>query len=99
MMSDTPQPEGVMTEVAPIEIDRPCARCGYNLRGLKPDGHCPECGSSLAQSLQGNFLRFSDPVWLDKLRLGTTLIIWNVIATGAALFAVWIAAMEDMPTG
>ena len=88
MMSDTPQPDGVMAEVVPIETDRPCARCGYNLRGLKPDGHCPECGSSIEQSLQGNFLRFADPVWLDKLRFGTTLMIWNIIIMVIALVGV-----------
>ncbi len=41
MMSDTPIPDVVMAEVAAIETDQPCARCGYNLRGLKPNGQCP----------------------------------------------------------
>src|SRR3954454_11492094 len=25
--------------------DRPCANCGYNLRGLAYDSACPECGA------------------------------------------------------
>ncbi len=74
-----------MAQVAPIETDQPCARCGYNLRGLMPNGQCPECGSSIAQSLQGNFLRFADPAWIDKLRLGTTLMLWNIIIIVVAL--------------
>jgi len=28
----------------PIDHDRFCRRCGFNLRGLKPGGACPECG-------------------------------------------------------
>jgi len=28
-----------------IAHDAHCHRCGYNLRGLKPSGRCPECGA------------------------------------------------------
>ncbi|MEX0655394.1 MAG: hypothetical protein WD534_12405 [Phycisphaeraceae bacterium] len=28
-----------------------CADCGYDLRGLTTDGHCPECGLSIVESL------------------------------------------------
>lgn len=31
------------TEV--IDSDAPCGKCGYNLRGLKIPGNCPECGT------------------------------------------------------
>jgi len=31
--------------------DLPCVRCGYNLRGLKAEGNCPECGASVGKSL------------------------------------------------
>jgi hypothetical protein len=68
-----------MAVAVPIDTDKPCARCGYNLRGLMPDGQCPECSSAIAQSLRGNLLRFADAAWLDKLRLGTTLMIWNIV--------------------
>lgn len=30
-----------------LEHDRPCATCGYNLKGLSPGGVCPECGSPI----------------------------------------------------
>lgn len=30
--------------MASIDYDRACAGCGYNLRGLKMEGRCPECG-------------------------------------------------------
>ncbi len=35
----------------PFDKDIPCIRCDYNLRGLKPDGQCPECGASIRKSL------------------------------------------------
>src|SRR5207253_4221002 len=28
-----------------------CATCGYDLRGLAPDGRCPECGTPIAHVL------------------------------------------------
>lgn len=30
-----------------IEHNRPCTRCGYNLKGLAPGGQCPECGAPI----------------------------------------------------
>jgi len=30
-----------------FEVDQHCFSCGYNLRGLHPDGACPECGNPL----------------------------------------------------
>lgn len=34
-----------------LTIDVACAGCGYDLRGLSPQGRCPECGGSIAESL------------------------------------------------
>lgn len=65
----------------PIEEDTICARCGYNVRGLRADGLCPECGTPIARSLQGNLLRFADPAWLDKLRFGVALRLWNILVS------------------
>jgi hypothetical protein len=35
----------------PFDQDLPCLRCGYNLRGLKPTGQCPECGANIRKAL------------------------------------------------
>ncbi len=73
-----------------LENDVKCTRCGYNLRGLSVDKLCPECGTPIERSTHGNFLRFADPAWLDKLRLGTVVMVWNlliilVLGVGAVL--------------
>ena len=44
-----------------LEDDLACVACSYNLRGLSPDGACPECGTTVERSTRGNLLRFSDP--------------------------------------
>ncbi len=75
-----------MTEIAPIPTplvhDILCIGCGYNLRGLEPSGRCPECGLSVADSNRGDFLFFSDPQWLRKVRFGATLKLWNLLIAG-----------------
>lgn len=61
-----------MTSAPPIDSDTPCGRCGYNLRGLSPDGQCPECGTPIAPSLT-HWLAHADPQWRRKLAAGALL--------------------------
>jgi|GEM_PF-5180454 len=37
--------------VTTIGESLPCVRCGYDLRGLREDGRCPECGARIKLSL------------------------------------------------
>ena len=62
-----------------LAADQPCVVCGYNLRGLSTDGTCPECGSPVERSLQGNLLRFSGADYLKKLHDGVFLIQASLI--------------------
>lgn len=72
-----------MTEIAPTPAplihDILCIGCGYNLRGLEPSGRCPECGLAIADSNRGDRLAFADPAWLNKLRFGASLKLWNIL--------------------
>ncbi len=62
-----------------IEQDMDCMSCGYNLRGLRLGGRCPECGAAISRSSFGNLLKYSDPDWVDQLRLGVLLMLWNIL--------------------
>lgn len=62
-----------------IICDRTCRRCGYNLRGLREDGRCPECGTPIGLSTRGDLLRFADPAWVEKLALGIKYMLWGIV--------------------
>jgi hypothetical protein len=76
--------------------DVPCLRCGYNLRGLAPDGACPECGTPVARSLRGNLLRYSDPAYVARIHTGVfiiqAVIIVQILLVVAALTLALAAA-------
>ena len=50
--ADPPDEEGDDESAIALDKDLPCLHCGYNLRGLKVGGHCPECGSRIRKSLE-----------------------------------------------
>ena len=52
---------------------RVCLQCGYQLDGLRSDRECPECGTPVARSLQGDLLRYSAPDHLRMLHVGITI--------------------------
>lgn len=51
-----------------IDVDRACIQCGYNLRGLKPDGRCPECGRPIGKKRRG-------PVFADQMSAAP--LVWT----------------------
>lgn len=65
----------------PLGFDTPCVHCGYNLRGLRPRGLCPECGREIVDSTRGSLLRHADPEWLMTLRKGAALKLWQILLT------------------
>ena len=56
-----------------------CRRCGYDLRGRPINGVCSECGTSVARSVHGDFLRLSDPRWVEKLAHGTLWVTFGLL--------------------
>jgi hypothetical protein len=62
-----------------IAGDLPCRQCGYNLRGLRPHGQCPECAGAVGLSLRGDRLCFADPVWVRRLARGARWALWGLV--------------------
>ncbi len=63
----------------PLDQDVPCLVCGYNLRGLRTDGRCPECGTPVGRSLHGNYFRFAGPAYVRTLARGMSLVLWGFL--------------------
>lgn len=78
------------TSIETIDRDLPCARCGYNLRGIAGDDKCPECGSPVEYSLHGDWLRYADRYWAKQVLRG---LQWTMVSRAAIaiLFVINIA--------
>lgn len=77
---------------AGVELDLPCYRCGYNVRGLAADGRCPECAAGVDETLRRDAaqragrpmpLDESDPRWVRTLARGSALMLFG----GAGMMA------------
>jgi ribosomal protein L37E len=80
---DTGAPNGGHEQSNPQHVD--CIRCGYNLHGLTMGGTCPECGTPVARTLDGNVLRYSSPEYLNKLQRGILFIVISYILSLAMM--------------
>lgn len=70
-----------------IDRDLACLRCGYNLRTLRGDARCPECGLGVLATLRRNVtLSETDLRWLDTLKRGVRLVAASMLVWGIALF-------------
>ena len=78
-----------------VNEDIPCRKCGYNLRSMRTDGRCPECGTSVWVSLQGTLLRYSDPNWVETIRRGFARMIAGItIVVAVIIVAIILGAMR-----
>lgn len=69
-----------------IDRDRPCAGCGYNVRGLKISGVCPECGLPIRSTSNIDDPLSSMPLEvIRKFRLGSWAASACVIAMAAVM--------------
>jgi hypothetical protein len=81
MDMETPPSVGLFDACGVIVADLECKKCSYNLRGLRDEGRCPECGTPIGLSTRGDFLRFSNPDWVDKVALGLKIILWMILVS------------------
>jgi len=82
--ADAPEPPGAASSEA-ITDHLICMECGYDLHGLRDDGHCPECGGSIARTLR---TRRHSRGWLIALSSGAQamLVAHYVILVSMVLF-------------
>lgn len=89
LAAPTTAPHGAAEAVAG---DLACTSCGYNLRTLRFDGLCPECGAAVAMSLPGPSQTDADPQWLRTIVLGLKLL---GLATLLAVVQLVLLASSD----
>lgn len=97
MAPPEPSPPPVAAEPAPADLeDLACHRCNYPLRGLDPNGRCPECGLEISVSLSADNLRFADPLWLHAIHLGLVSLIAGIGAMAVSI--AWSEAISIFQT-
>jgi hypothetical protein len=96
MTAGFPPTPGLFDEHGVIAVDHECKRCSYNLRGLREDGRCPECGTPIGLSATGDLLRFADPEWVSTVARGLTIILWMILV--GIIVGAFAAALEAMET-
>ncbi len=72
-----------------VDIDLLCRKCAYNLRCLKLLGRCPECGTPVGLSVEGDRLRFAGPRWLCGIKRGIELILFGLIVVALSTVCRW----------
>jgi hypothetical protein len=95
-----------------VAVDIQCRGCDYNLRGLSPDGNCPECGMHVTRTLYPSELVWIDRQVLDDVESAATMVhrfFWvalvgvfvvHVVYLGVlvALRAIWLLTPASVGT-
>ncbi|MEI7768059.1 MAG: hypothetical protein WCJ97_11560 [Phycisphaerae bacterium] len=71
------------------DTDILCINCTYNLRGLSPDGRCPECGQPVAHTLRDWPTLFALGPLEHRFSQG---LLYSLISLPLALLTIWYAA-------
>lgn len=77
-----------------IGWDCSCVTCGYNLRRMTRDTCCPECGTPVRLSLDGEKLSEADPIWLARVCRGIDLGYKGNIAT--LVSCIWLLVVTPL---
>jgi hypothetical protein len=69
-----------------VDSDVHCRHCGYNLRSLRRNGRCPECGEAVGLSLRRDWLQYANLNWLWSVYFGMGLLVIGCFAFSAQAF-------------
>ena len=85
-----------------VSISLPCARCGYDMRGLAADGDCPECGEPIRLTIIEVIdpaARRLEPIHNQKL-IGNSIfgiVLFYFISVALAAFAALGHSPDSLP--
>ena len=68
-----------------VDDDVHCRTCGYNLRTLRTDGKCPECGEAVSDSIPREWPHAADAKWLSTIRMGLGMSVAGCLAGAAQI--------------
>ena len=89
-----PQP-AVDPATGRIACDLPCIGCDYNLRTLRADGRCPECGKEVAASVREFKTAPTERDWLTTIKLGFDLLVCGSVCLCCMVVALFV--IEGLP--
>ncbi len=98
-MSSFYPPKLVPRPTAPVVgADARCHKCRSALAGLKSTDKCPNCGINVGVSLRGPEMRYSDPAWIGRLKLGADVAFLStlLLALGVAVIKI-VSRSPDNP--
>ncbi len=70
--------EQIARPLTVLQRDCPCTACGYNLRGLRTEGRCPECGQAVRVSLS-QALCLASPEHAERLARAVSRLFWSEV--------------------
>ena len=89
---DAPLPVPVAADTAKpappvLTADWLCANCLYNLRGLPEEGHCPECGFSVLESVTRTRALIGPQATAPDILLAARLTVISLLRCGRSTSA------------
>lgn len=91
---DSPQPADLAEPAPPRTAKAPtlCVVCGYDLKGLDPNAHCPECAAKIVRTTAREYASFSSDEQIK--RISTLLLLIPIVAlpllASAAVTVFWV---------